>query len=828
MKYRKVAAVQRFSPQGIIIIARGEDGKRYKFTKNGMPSYFFVDEKPEYSPEKMRLVKSISDGYVSIFGKPLWRVEPYKSRDTITLREEYRHYEADVLYVERCCLDMKLTDGFRWENNDVVVDNDVDHIKLKTWTLDIEVGGKTFEEANYKNPVGFTACIVVKDSYNNEVKVWRLDEYASEKDMFINFCNEMKKEDPDIITGWNIDYDVSWIMARMDKLGMDIKQLSNQGWAAIRHWTSPDGKLITKFDIKGRIIFDGLEAYKKKINPSGQLSSYSLKSIVESEGWPVYEDLGAQIYQLWSTRADDIVEYCKKDVDYTDKIISKEKLIEINLLLSRFSGCPVDQTTSKDKIIDHVMLLKRGDKILPSKRQNCGEVNVKGAIVLLPKAGVYNNVGVFDAASLYPSIIKEFNISPETKDSEGKIKITSPEGQVYRFKSVEEEQGLLPMALKDFTDLREKYREQKKELSVKYGADSKEAKAAGVTETSIKFVNTSFYGVNGFKNFRLFDEDCANAITAVGRKVIINLRTQLHMEGFPVLYGDTDSIFVDMQRVENGDEVSRHIKKVIDDTLGSMGVRGDGITVKFEKFFSFILFKQRAMTKKDKDAILSGDALPADVTVNKESLADSKMIAVKKKYIGHCTYSEGQSGKMEPDDYLYVKGFETKRSDTSKMLKKMQKEIFECLKTMNVDKILKIIKDTKRGFSDMNYQEIAIPRKVTKVEANNPWTRGMKLGEKCLEWHYDAATAPRLLYLKSIPSKYQLDGLFEERKDGKIKRMAKCICVQDDHEIPKDFIIDYDVMFDKTVKQKIAPIIDSLGLDWNQELDGQSKLENFF
>ena len=281
MKYRKVSVMQMWKSNGqdLKIIARGEDKKKYTFIKKGLPSYFFVDREPDYDQSKMKMVKSITDGYTSLFGTSLWRVETYRSRDTNVLREGYNHYEADILWVERACIDLKLTDGFEWEGDDITINNDVDDIHLRTWVLDIEVGAPTFDEAQYKNPIGFTACIVVWDTYDKDYLIFRLDDYNDEVGLFNHFINVINEKDPDIITGWNIDYDVSWIMARMEKLKMNMKRLSNEGRASIRHWTTPDGKVITTFDIAGRIIFDGLEAYKKKKNPSGQLSSYSLKSI---------------------------------------------------------------------------------------------------------------------------------------------------------------------------------------------------------------------------------------------------------------------------------------------------------------------------------------------------------------------------------------------------------------------------------------------------------------------------------------------------------------------------------------------------------------------
>ena len=131
---------------------------------------------------------------------------------------------------------------------------------------------------------------------------------------------------------------------------------------------------------------------------------------------------------------------------------------ELSLLISRYSGCPLEDTSSKDKIVDHALLLMRGDRILPSKRRRDGmESNVKGATVLLPEAGMHMGVGIFDAAALYPTIIREFNISPETKSKEGTVVINSLEGQTYKFISKDIKQGLLPEGVKKFMDFRDQH-----------------------------------------------------------------------------------------------------------------------------------------------------------------------------------------------------------------------------------------------------------------------------------------------------------------------------------------------------------------------------------
>ena len=448
----------------------------------------------------------------------------------------------------------------------------------------------------------------------------------------------------------------------------------------------------------------------------------------------------------------------------------------------------MEQTASKDKIVDHALLLRRGDRILPSKRRrNVEEIMapVKGAIVLLPEAGMHNGIGIFDAASLYPSIIREFNISPETKSNTGSISIKSPEGDVYKFLSADEKKGLLPTSIEEFMKLREVYREQKKEAAVKYGHDSIECKNLEETETAVKFITTSFYGVNAFKNFRLFDPECANAITAVGRIIIKAMQKGLAEKGFPVVYGDTDSTFVNIRDVENGDEVSKYIKEIIDKVLSDMGVRGDGINVKFEKYFKWIVFKRNKIRKGVYEA-------------------------VKKKYIGYCTFSEGKDGKMQKDDYLYIRGFETRRSDANVFMKKCMEEFFELLKPGDIKASLTYLYTIKEKFYKLGWRELTWPRKVHDMEANNPWVRGMKYGQEVLGWRYDEDTAPELLYIKEVP----MD-----------KKFTKEICVQSNLELPEGFKVDYDIMFEKIIKKKFDPILDSLGMDW--EGKKQSSLDDW-
>ena len=806
MKYRKVSAEQvgRYGEPVLRIFARGEDGQKYKFDKKGLPSYFFLPCKPEYPPDLASKVRRIEGGYKSLTGKDLWKIYTYSPGDTNALRQGFEHFEADVHWTERACIDLKLTDGFRIENGEIVPDNGVDHIPLRVWVVDVEISSPPTVIPDYNTPTYPTVCVVVYDSYDKRQYTFSI-KHMDEKSMWEGFLNLIEINKPDIITGWNVGFDVSWIIARLSNLGIDPNRLSPMRRAGIRHWTAPDGRIITKFDIAGIVIFDGLEAYKVKKNPSGQLSSYNLHAIAEKELNVHWEDLGPRIEEEWKRNKDNVIAYCQKDVDYEWQIIKKERLIDQSLTLCRLSGCTPPQTLKKEAIIDHALLLRRGDRILPSKRKNRdAEFNVKGAVVLLPRAGIHKCLGVFDAAALYPSIIAGFNISFETKDPNGKVIIKDEDGNVYRFKSRDEQLGILPETIAEFRNLREQVRARKRNAEETYGHDSPEFKALEEEDTADKFIITSFYGVNSFAGFRLFDPDCANAITAVGRQIILGLKEYLGNHGYPVEYGDTDSVFVSMSaasdesKVESeGAKVSELIANFLDEKLTSMGVTGTAIDVKFEKFFEWCIFKQTEVKK--------GVWEP-----------------VKKKYVAHMTYTEGSGGKMEKTDYMYVRGFETRRSDTSPILKDTMNKIFdEKLRHGDFIGAVEVLKSVKKRWKDYDPITIAIPRKVNSEksfnkklgrEIENAWQRGVRFGKEKFKFQYDDQSAPSLLYIDRAKGMPDVD----------------VICIQEHHNFPQNLEIDYPTMWEKVIKKKFEPLLQAMDISWDKEIEGQQGIDQWF
>ncbi len=141
MKCRKICAEQvgRYGKPILRVYCRTEDKRKFAINVDGLPSYFYVDREPVYFGDKLSKVEKIESGYYSIYGRPLWKVYTKAPGDTKFLREGYNHYEADIHWTERACIDLQLTDGFEYEDGKIIPCGNVDHIKLRTWILDVEV-----------------------------------------------------------------------------------------------------------------------------------------------------------------------------------------------------------------------------------------------------------------------------------------------------------------------------------------------------------------------------------------------------------------------------------------------------------------------------------------------------------------------------------------------------------------------------------------------------------------------------------------------------------------------------------------------------------------
>ncbi len=409
--------------------------------------------------------------YKTLFGtqvkrkyfKKFWEVKTYlKTCEKPT-------YEDDISYTKR----------FNLDHYDEVVGPG----KPRVLMYDIETTG-------FSSTDDQIISIVAHDSFNNVYYefLWapEFEECNSERKMLLEFAKVIKNVDPDILTGWNSDrFDLPFVVDRMDHHNVPTTLLSRLNQKVEPYHTN-QGEV---YRIRGRIVIDYLEAYKK-LNIA-ELGSYSLDNVAHKELGVGKNEISELPGQLWENKDyKTLLQYNRRDVQILVELDKKLELIAFLNKLAEITCSPFEDGLYNSRLVDNYILSKTCKQgiILPSRKFNNKRSDYKGGYVQTPHKGIHENVGIFDASSLYPSIIISFNISNET----------------FTDNWMDLEPGLIPSLLDELLDLRKEYRSK--------GLD-KEQKV-------IKTLINSFYGVMGLPSFRLYDQRLAAEVTRRGREII--------------------------------------------------------------------------------------------------------------------------------------------------------------------------------------------------------------------------------------------------------------------------------------------------------------------
>jgi DNA polymerase I len=424
--------------------------------------------------------------------------------------------------------------------------------------------------------------------------------FANEKEMLEEFSNIVEGFDPDIITGYNINsFDFPYIIERMKQnkiaatLGRADKDIFSRTYG-----------ITIEYVIAGRIVADPYQILKR--DPWVKFHRYDLKTVAKQM---LNEDkLGVsygEIPTLWNgdrQKLIRLVDYARKDAELSLKLVLEKGMLDKFFELSKLSGLLLQDVFGGQTRRIEIMLLhefRRQDFVMPASpgRQEMHKrmaerktKGLKGATVLEPKKGLHAEgcVLVLDFKSLYPSIMRTYNVSPDTVlSSEDTIpenkKHKSPAG-VY-FVDNDVRQGIFPHVLSKLMEMRIKI---KKEMTAKKG---EEKRILNAKQLALKDMSNSFYGYTGYMRARLYMIDVANTITAYGRENIERTRKIIEDKfGVEVVYGDTDSIFVktNTKNLDEAKEIGERISKFCTENLPGL------LELEFEKTYRTFLI----LTKK--------------------------------------------------------------------------------------------------------------------------------------------------------------------------------------------------------------------------------------
>ncbi|MHB8722357.1 MAG: DNA polymerase II [Steroidobacteraceae bacterium] len=452
-------------------------------------------------------------------------------------------FEADVRFATRYLIERGIKGGCEIEGDAVagerltwIFDNptlrpaDVS-IEPRVLSFDIETHGKADRLLAISMYAAGVDEVLIVDGSDRAMpdKASRCaDEFAA----LDAFCERVRRFDPDVLSGWNvIDFDLTVLQRIAARVRHPLALGRDSGGIRIR---APQGYFGSgQASVPGRLVLDGIDLLRGAFI---RMDEYSLDAVarqVLGEGKTVSGDVRDRIAEITHNYRHDLAAfalYARTDARLAFEIVRKLSVVRLAFARSQLAGMTPDRVAASIASFDFLYLteLEKLGIVAPTVRS--GDPSVydaaqSGGHVLEPVAGLHADVWVFDFKSLYPSIIRTFNIDPLSY-----VAAPVPDEDVIRTPggAFRREPAILPRMLDALFPQRE--------AAKKIGDD--------VAANAIKILMNSFYGVLGTSACRFYNPALANSITRTGRDILLWSKRWFEAAGFKVLYGDTDSLFV--------------------------------------------------------------------------------------------------------------------------------------------------------------------------------------------------------------------------------------------------------------------------------------------
>jgi DNA polymerase-2 len=450
-------------------------------------------------------------------------------------------FEADVRFAVRYLIERGIKGGVEIEGDAVagtghtwVFDNpslrpaDV-KIEPRVLSFDIETHGKTdrlLAISMYAPGIDEVLIVDGSDRVMPDKATRCADEFAA----LDAFCDRVRRFDPDVLSGWNIiDFDLTVLQRIAERVRHPFSLGRDAGGIRIRKAEGYFGS--GQASVPGRLVLDGIDLLRGAFI---RMDDYSLDAVarkVLGEGKAVSGDVRDRIAEIEHNYRHDLAAfalYARTDARLAFEIVEKLNVVRLAFARSQLAGMTPDRVAASIASFDFLYLteLEKVGIVAPTVRSGDSSADAQqGGHVLEPVAGLHRDVWVFDFKSLYPSIIRTFNIDPLSYVAD-----PSPDDEVIRTPggAFRREPAILPRMLDALFPRRE--------AAKKIGDE--------VASNAIKILMNSFYGVLGTSACRFYNPALANSITGTGRDILLWSKRWFETAGFKVLYGDTDSLFV--------------------------------------------------------------------------------------------------------------------------------------------------------------------------------------------------------------------------------------------------------------------------------------------
>ena len=666
------------------------------------------------------------------------------------------------------------------------------------------------------------------------VRYYRCRDEASLLSKFLDFWSEPDKT-PDVITGWNIRFfDVPYLINRTAKiLGVDaIKAFSPWKMIDYRQVTRR-GRTEDAYDIKGIEQLDYMELFQKFGYSYGAQESYALNHIayvVLGEKKLSYEEAGS-LKNLYKEDFQRYIDYNMKDVELVERLEDKMGLLTLAMTVAYKGGVNYSDTFGVTNIWESIIYRKLNSqkRVPPVWTPDSGKSKFAGGYVKEPQVGAHDWVVSFDLNSLYPNIIVQWNMSPETLINQAEVSgveyymnsspfdgdaCVAANGSTYR-KNID---GVIPSIIIDYYDDRRSIKKMMLAAESQYQQEKtvqleKEINKLNNQQMAIKILMNSLYGALGNAYFRYFDLRVAEGITLSGQLAIrwaeraVNQKMNAILKTNDVDYViaiDTDSLYVNFgPMIKRFDPISPvdFLNTVCSETFETI------LDTSYNDMFdSFSCYSSRMEMKR-------------------ESIADRGIWTAKKRYILNVYDNEGVR-YAEPK--LKIMGIEAIKSSTPSACRTALKELFKVIISGSESKTQKAIQTFKQYFATLPPEQVSFPRGVSDV---NKWVSKSIVYKKGTPIHVRGA----ILYNKMIGDK-GLDKSHAKIQNGdkikfcylKVPNPIRENVISFPDYLPNELqlhkYIDYNMQFEKTFLDPIIPILDAIG--WQQE--ETVSIEDFF
>jgi DNA polymerase elongation subunit (family B) len=811
-----------------------------------------IEKKVWFKPTLWTVTKNQSK-YTSLDGVPVRPHQFESMRDAKDFIDRYKDVENHSVFGMRNYI-------FQYINEVFPGDIKFDAKFININTIDIEVAS----DDGFPEPEKAEKEIISIAMHSNRDNIWRifgLGDYDASKsyilkkrpnaiiqyvkceneiELILKFLGVWSRDDycPDVVTGWYVRFfDIPYLINRITRvLGeKEAKKLSPWGMINQRFVQFKGGKSSEAFEIVGVQTLDYLDLFTKFGHAyGGNQESNKLDHIahvVLGENKLSYDEYGS-LNNLYKENHQLFIDYNLRDIELVERMEDEMSLIELVFTMAYRGGVNYSDTLGTTAIWDSIInrYLFEQNKIIPHSGNKLKQ-SYPGGYVKDPTPGRYSWVVSFDLNSLYPNLIAQYNMSPETlRDEPGhpsnmeyylktnsKVKsknCIAANGQAF----TKDFKGILPTIVEKYYDERKAIKKTmlKNKQEYEKTKDSRlkiEIQKAKNSEQAIKLLLNSLYGAIGNNHFRYFDIRMAMAVTLSGQLSILWAEKHINQEINRIMKTDnvdyiiaidTDSVYINfgplIEKIKPKDPVV-FLDKICEDHFKPV----------IDKAYKHLYEKQNCFVNR--------------MWMAREVIADAGIWTAKKRYILNVHNSEGVQYD-EPE--LKIMGIEAIKSSTPEVCRGKMQDLFKIIIKGNESETQNFIQNFKSEFKQLPAHEIATPKGVSSVQEYEDRQKGYKKGTPI---HSRAAIVHNMAIKNmNLENKYELirsgdkikyvymrvPNPVKENVFGFIDFMPK--------ELKLEAYIDYDTQFQKVFLDPMVIILNAIG--WSPE--EQNDLESFF